>query len=117
MAQATRSGHAVPATACGLDAYGLAVQFDGLVAGLLKGDLRDQLSRASASCALCLAEGYGRWSKKDKRHFYTMALGSARECAAVLELAGGRGVAVPVEAVGVIARVIRATDGLVRRMG
>lgn len=116
MAQAATTGRA--GAACRLDAYRLAVEFDRLVFGLaLKGDLRNQLLRASASCALNLAEGYGRFSRKDKRHFYTMALGSARECAGVLELAGGRGVTVPADAVAVIARVIRATEGLVRRMG
>ena len=116
MAQAATTGRA--GAACRLDAYRLAVEFDRLVFGLaLKGDLRNQLLRASASSALCLAEGYGRFSRKDKRHFYTMALGSARECAAVLELAAGRGGVVDHELRVVIARVIRATEGLVRAMG
>ncbi len=115
-ATTTTTGH--EDGACRLDAYRLAVEFDRRVFQLgLKGDLRNQLLRASASCALNLAEGYGRFSRKDKRHFYTMALGSARECAAVLELAAGRGVVVDHELRVVIAQVIRATEGLVRAMG
>lgn len=117
MAQATRSGHAVPAPACRLDGYRLAVEFDGLVVRLaLKGELRDQLSRASVSVALNLAEGYGRYSRKDKRRCYTIALGSARECAAALELAAGRGVEIQAEVRELIARVVRMIEALVRAM-
>ena len=50
-------------------------------------ELKGQLSRASASIALNIAEGYGRISKKDKKRFYRIALGSLRECSAVLDLA------------------------------
>jgi four helix bundle protein len=117
MAQVPVPGSAVAATACRLDAYRLAVEFDALVAGLgLRGDLRDQLQRASASCALCLAEGYGRFTPRDKRHFYTMALGSARECVAVLDLAAGRGVVVGGEARALGLRVVRTVEGLVAAM-
>jgi four helix bundle protein len=115
MAQANRSGHA--GAVCRLDGYRLAVEFDAAVVALgLKGDLRDQLSRASASVALNLAEGYGRISRKDKRRCYVIALGSARECAAALELACGRGVVVPVEVVTGIVRVVRVVEGLVKAM-
>ena len=50
--------------------------------------LRDQLDRASASIALNACEGYGRESWPDKRRFYQIALGSVRECTAILTLAG-----------------------------
>ena len=49
--------------------------------------LRDQLHRAAASVALNLAEGYGRQTLADQRRFFAMALGSVRECQAVLDLA------------------------------
>jgi four helix bundle protein len=48
--------------------------------------LGDQLRRASASVALNLAEGYGRSSLADQRRFFSMALGSVRECQAVFDL-------------------------------
>ena len=35
---------------------------------------------------LNLAEGYGRISKRDQARFYRIALGSLRECQAVLDL-------------------------------
>lgn len=48
--------------------------------------LRDQLLRASSSIALNTAEGSGKRTAPDQRRFYGMALGSLRECEAILEL-------------------------------
>ena len=68
--------------------YKIAVEFYHCVAGLeLKGALSNQLDRASSSIALNLAEGYGRRTQKDKRHFYTIAYGSLKECKTILALA------------------------------
>ena len=50
--------------------------------------LKDQLSRASSSISLNLAEGYGKNTYKDQRKFFQISLGSLRECQAVLILAG-----------------------------
>ena len=36
---------------------------------------------------LNLAEGSGRFGRKDQKRFYQIALGSFRECQAILELA------------------------------
>jgi four helix bundle protein len=55
--------------------------------GSLAPNLADQLARASTSISLNIAEGSGRWHKKDKSHFYQIAMGSTSECAAILELA------------------------------
>lgn len=49
-------------------------------------NLADQLARASTSVCLNIAEGSGRWHKKDKCHFYQIAHGSAVECSAILDL-------------------------------
>ena len=48
--------------------------------------LRNQLTRASSSIALNLAEGNGRKQTNDRKHFFQIALGSARECKAILDL-------------------------------
>src|SRR5687768_10175139 len=66
-----------------LDVFHVAVEFQAIAAGFAaKADaiLRDQLSRASVSIVLNIAEGAGRRSRRDKARFYSMARGSAAEC-------------------------------------
>ena len=46
----------------------------------------DQWKRASMSVLLNLAEGTGRVSINDKKHFYTIARGSLYECVSILDL-------------------------------
>ena len=41
---------------------------------------------AASSIALNLAEGCGKSSKTDRRRFYEIAMGSLRECQAILQL-------------------------------
>jgi four helix bundle protein len=48
--------------------------------------LIDQLKRASISIPLNLAEGSGKMTHKDKKRFYSIARGSAMECAAILDV-------------------------------
>lgn len=48
--------------------------------------LQDQLKRASISIVINLAEGSGKFSKPDKRNFYTIARGSVYECVAIIEI-------------------------------
>ena len=48
--------------------------------------LKDQLVRAASSVALNLSEGSAKRSPKDRRRFYEIALGSMRECEAIVEL-------------------------------
>lgn len=50
------------------------------------GPLGDQLSRAAQSVALNLAEGAAARSRDVKRRHWNIALGSAGECAAALDL-------------------------------
>ena len=49
--------------------------------------LKDQWKRASLSMMLNLAEGTGRMSVNDKKHFITIARGSVNESVALLQLA------------------------------
>jgi len=48
--------------------------------------IKDQFKRASLSILLNLAEGTGRMTTNDKKHFYTIARGSVFECVAILDL-------------------------------
>src|SRR5438477_124602 len=48
--------------------------------------LKEQLTRASSSVAMNLAEGSGKLSPKEQRRYYSISFGSLRECQAVLEL-------------------------------
>jgi four helix bundle protein len=80
-----------------LEVYQKAVDFADEVASLTEGCPRgygflvDQLNRAALSIATNLAEGNGRFTKPDRRNFFTIARGSAQECVPVLEIARRRG--------------------------
>ena len=52
--------------------------------------LRDQLNRASLSISSNIAEGNGRFTKNDRKHFFIIARGSVQECVPLLELAARR---------------------------
>lgn len=48
--------------------------------------IKDQWKRSSMGTILNLAEGTGRVSDADKKHFFTMARGSVFECVTLLQL-------------------------------
>jgi len=72
--------------------YRRALEFYGRVLGLVRplarrdARLADQLQRAAASVPLNIAEGAGEFRPAEKARFYRIALRSATECAAVLDL-------------------------------
>ncbi len=49
--------------------------------------LTDQLNRASLSIATNIAEGNGRFTKRDRRNFFIIAMSSVQECVPLLEIA------------------------------
>ena len=71
-----------------LDVYRVSLEYVAYVyrlAARLKGNhrhARDQILRASQSIPLNIAEGNGRRTPKDRRHFFDIARASALECAA-----------------------------------
>jgi four helix bundle protein len=102
-----------------LDVYRLAVEFQAFVVRLLpkaSAILRDQLERASVSVVLNIAEGAGRRSLGEKRRFYSIARGSATECAAAIDLLAARGLAEPDACSGARGRLVRIVQMLTRLM-
>ena len=74
-----------------LNVYQRSLQFAGWSQILIdsiskKVTTRDQLERAGDSIALNIAEGNGKFSRKDRARFFQIAHGSALECAACLDL-------------------------------
>jgi four helix bundle protein len=71
--------------------YKLAVAFYEKAEGLkAPPHLRSQMLRASSGIVLNLAEGSARGTTADRIRFYRIALGSQRECTAILDLIPNR---------------------------
>ena len=65
--------------------FTLAVDFSKRAKAIpLPYSVKDQLTRASMSIALNLAEGRGRATIKEQKRFFNIAFGSAKECKAIL---------------------------------
>jgi four helix bundle protein len=79
-----------------LDVYQKAVDFVDKAITLTEdfprgyGFLSNQLNRAALSIVTNLAQGNGRFTKPDRKNFFTIARGSAQECVALLEIAKRR---------------------------
>ena len=107
-----------------LDVYRIALEFQAIAGQLVPkrgyAELRDQLERASISIVLNIAEGCGRRSPADKGRFYSMARGSATECAAIVDLLRARGLVderLRNRARALLVRVVQMLSQLVARMG
>jgi four helix bundle protein len=84
-----RLGPAVALDAEKLLAYRVALELQVLCGTLVPAHhrvLQDQLERASLSIVTNVAEGAGRRSLREKRHFYMIARGSATETAAIVDV-------------------------------
>ena len=87
-----------------LDAYRVAVEFCEMSQAITKrlprtkGQLGDQLTRASESIVLRIAEGVGaEFRSADQKRYFRSARGSALECSAALDLCRIRGVGSPAQ--------------------
>ena len=73
------------------NAYQLSIEFADIALNLIdelpvgNSSLREQLRRAAFSVPLNIAEGTGKNSQADRRRFYSIARGSAMECAAICD--------------------------------
>jgi four helix bundle protein len=113
---------AVPLDAERLDCYRVAIAFQTIAARLVSnrrlGALRDQLDRASVSIVLNIAEGAGRGTVRGKASFFTIARGSATECAAILDLLLARGLVTPAHhkhGRGLLVRIVQMLTRLILR--
>lgn len=103
-----------------LDAFQVALEFAAMVPALTKTArpaLRDQLERASSSIALTLAEGNARRTRRDRLHFFSMAQGSAMECAAAIDVLRVTGRVSPADATRAkhkLTRIVQMLVGLRR---
>ena len=75
-----------------LKAYQFALRFHRQVISITRrlptgfANLSDQLRRASRSICLNIAEGGSAWTKPNKCKYFRIALASAGECSAALDL-------------------------------
>ena len=103
-----------------LDCFHVALEFAAMVPALTKSArpaLRDQIERASSSIALNLAEGSARCTRRDRNHFFSMAQGSAAECAAALDILRVTGQLDPADATRAkhkLTRIVQMLVGLRR---
>ncbi len=59
---------------------------NGCLASDIPRPLKDQILRAAISIILNFSEGYGRFTKNDKKHFYITARASLNETATCFDL-------------------------------
>ena len=80
-----------------LDVYNESMAFADLITNLTDGFprgknyLSDQLNRAVTSIPFNIAEGNGKWSKKEKQSYFRISRGSAFECVSILALCHKKG--------------------------
>lgn len=77
----------------------------------------DQITRASQSIPLNIAEGSGRFTKADKVNFFRVARGSAFECVACLDLILAMKLSSEMELQGLRCRLVKMgkmLSGLIR---
>ena len=106
-----------------LEVYQESLVFCGWVGQFLdtisaKAAAKDQLDRASTSIPLNIAEGNGKFSRRDRARFFEIARGSALECAACLDVLAVRRLVSDSQIEGGkerLVHVVRMLMGLLRR--
>jgi len=80
-----------------LKVYQLALEFNKYAHKICakvdsRSDIKSQLDRASNSIVLNIAEGNGKYSKKDKCRYFDISIGSSFECAGCLDILMARNI-------------------------
>jgi four helix bundle protein len=107
-----------------LNVYQVALEFNGWVGDLLatveaKAAAKDQLDRAATNIPLNLAEGIGKFSRRDRARFFDIARGSALE-AAGLDVLVSRKVITQTQVVPAkehLVRIVNMLMGLLKGLG
>ena len=108
-----------------LNGYQSALEFNYWVGGLLasveaKAAAKDQLDRAATSIPLNLAEGNGKFSRRDRARFFDIARGSALEAAASLDVLVSRKVITQAQVVPAkeqLVQIVNMLMGLLKGLG
>ena len=108
-----------------LNVYQVALEFNGWVGDLLttveaKAAAKDQLDRAATSIPLNIAEGNGKFSRRDRARFFDIARGSALEAAASLDVLVSRKVITEAQIVPAkeqLVRIVNMLMGLLKGLG
>jgi four helix bundle protein len=108
-----------------LNVYHVALEFNYWVGGLLasveaKAAAEDQLDRAATSIPLNLAEGNGKFSRRDRARFFDIARGSALEAAASLDVLVSRKVITQAQVVPAkeqLVQIVNMLMGLLKGLG
>ena len=108
-----------------LNVYQVALEFNYWVGGLLasaeaKAAAKDQLDRAATSIPLNLAEGNGKFFRRDRARFFDIARGSALEAAASLDVLVSRKVITQAQVVPAkeqLVQIVNMLMGLLKGFG
>ena len=82
--------------------------------------LKDQLIRAALSVPTNIAEGNGRWHKRDKHNFFVIARGSCFECVPILQILKANGLIDPPNydhSILALEEISKMISGLIKNCG
>lgn len=108
-----------------LNVYQVSLTFNEWVGELLpsieaKAAAKDQLDRAATSIPLNIAEGNGKFSKRDRARFFDIARGSALEAAASLDVLVSRKLMTSAQVISAkeqLVQVVNMLMGLLKGLG
>jgi four helix bundle protein len=108
-----------------LNVYQVSLAFNEWVGELLpsieaKAAAKDQLDRAATSIPLNIAEGNGKFSKRDRARFFDIARGSALEAAASLDVLVSRKLMTSAQVISAkeqLVQIVNMLMGLLKGLG
>ncbi len=108
-----------------LNVYQVSLTFNEWVGELLpsieaKAAAKDQLDRAATSIPLNLAEGNGKFSKRDRARYFDIARGSALGAAASLDVLVSRKLMTSAQVISAkqqLVQIVNMLMGLLKRLG